>query len=83
MSDSDTDGDHDTRLVEGWQGRFYEDFAVGDVYKHPYGRTVTETDNVWFTKVTMNANPMHFNEPYAAGVRRAARRRDVRLSPSG
>jgi acyl dehydratase len=63
----DTDGpDHERRLVEGWQGRFYEDFAVGDVYKHPYGRTVTETDNVWFTNLTMNANPMHFNEAYAA-----------------
>jgi len=56
------------RIVEGWQGRFYEDFAVGDVYKHPYGRTVTETDNVWFTNLTMNANPMHFNEAYAAGT---------------
>jgi acyl dehydratase len=54
------------RLVEGWQGRFYEDFSVGDVYKHPYGRTVTETDNVWFTNLTLNVNPIHFNEPYAA-----------------
>lgn len=54
------------RLVAGWQGRYYEDFAVGDVYKHPYGRTVTETDDVWITNVTMNLNPMHFNEPYAA-----------------
>ena len=53
-------------LTEGWQGRFYEDFAVGEVYKHPYGRTVTETDNVWFTNLTMNANPMHFNEAYAS-----------------
>jgi itaconyl-CoA hydratase len=58
--------DTDRRLVPGWQGRFYEDFAVGDVYKHPYGRTVTETDNVWLTNLTMNVNPMHFNEPYAA-----------------
>ncbi|PSP62905.1 monoamine oxidase [Halobacteriales archaeon QH_8_64_26] len=56
----------DRRLVPGWQGRYYEDFAVGDIYKHPYGRTVTETDNVWFTNLTLNANPMHFNEPYAA-----------------
>ncbi|MFB6207491.1 MAG: MaoC family dehydratase [Haloglomus sp.] len=68
--DSDTDAseepDHERRLVEGWQGRFYEDFSVGDVYKHPYGRTVTETDNVWFTNLTMNVNPMHFNEAYAA-----------------
>ncbi|WP_380676630.1 MaoC family dehydratase [Salinigranum sp. GCM10025319] len=63
-----TDGDDATerRLVSGWQGRFYEDFTVGDVYKHPYGRTVTETDNVWFTNLTMNLNPMHFNEAYAS-----------------
>ncbi|MFO7927659.1 MAG: MaoC family dehydratase [Halobacteriota archaeon] len=54
------------RLVGGWQGRFYEDFEVGDVYKHPYGRTMTETDDVWLTNLTMNLNPMHFNEPYAA-----------------
>jgi len=54
------------RLQTGWQGRYYEDFTVGDVYKHPFGRTVTETDNVWMTNVTMNLNPMHFNEAYAA-----------------
>ena len=58
--------DTERRLVEGCQGRYYEDFAVGDIYKHPYGRTVTETDNVWMTNVTMNLNPMHFNEAYAA-----------------
>ena len=58
--------ERDRQLVAGWQGRYFEDFAVGDIYKHPYGRTVTETDNVWFTNVTMNLNPMHFNEPYAA-----------------
>lgn len=65
MTDNSNTGS-ERRLVAGWQGRYYEDFAVGDVYKHPYGRTVTETDNVWFTNVTMNANPMHFNEAYAA-----------------
>ena len=54
------------QLVEGWQGRYFEDFTVGDIYKHPFGRTVTETDNVWLTNVSMNLNPMHFNEPYAA-----------------
>ena len=56
----------DRRLEAGWQGRYYEDFTVGDIYKHPFGRTVTETDNVWMTNVTMNINPMHFNEAYAA-----------------
>jgi itaconyl-CoA hydratase len=53
-------------VVAGWHGRYYEDFAVGDVYKHPFGRTVTETDDVWLTNVTLNLNPMHFNEVYAS-----------------
>ncbi len=53
-------------LVEGWHGRYYEDFETGHIYKHPFGRTVTETDDVWLTNVTMNLNPMHFNEVYAA-----------------
>jgi acyl dehydratase len=34
------------------------------LYKYPYGRIVTETDNVWLTNVMMNLNPMHFNEAY-------------------
>ena len=66
MTDEDPENGGERRLVAGWQGRFYEDFEVGDVYKHPFGRTVTETDNVWMTNVSMNLNPMHFNEAYAA-----------------
>jgi len=62
----ETEDDREKRLVSGWQGRYYEDFTVGDIYKHPYGRTVTETDDVWLTNVTMNLNPMQFNEAYAA-----------------
>ena len=46
---------------QGWQGRFYEDFEIGDVYQHPLGRTITETDNTWFTLLTMNTNQAHFN----------------------
>lgn len=61
---TDSDG-MDRRLVAGWQRRYYEDFTVGEIYKHPYGRTVTETDNVWLSNVTVNLNPMHFNEAYA------------------
>ncbi len=38
----------------GWNGRFFEDFEVGDIYKHPLGRTVTATDNAWFTNLTLN-----------------------------
>ena len=66
LVDSDASDAEKRRLVAGWQGRYYEDFSVGDIYKHPYGRTVTETDNVWLTNLTMNVNPMHFNEAYAA-----------------
>jgi acyl dehydratase len=50
---------------EGWQGRYFEDFDVGDVYRCPLGRTVTETDNIWFTLLTLNTNQIHFNEEYA------------------
>jgi acyl dehydratase len=51
---------------EGWQGRFFEDFEVGDVYSHPLGRTVTTTDNIWFTLLTQNTAPIHFDHHYAA-----------------
>lgn len=50
----------------GWQGRVYEDFDVGDVYLHALGRTVTQTDNIWFTLLTVNPNPIHFDAHYAA-----------------
>jgi acyl dehydratase len=48
----------------GWQGRFFEDFAVGDVYRCRYGRTVTEADNIQFTLLTNNTNQIHFNRDY-------------------
>ncbi len=48
------------------QGRFYEDFVVGEVYRHPIGRTITQTDNIWFTLLTVNTNPIHFDQVYAS-----------------
>ena len=51
---------------QGWTGRVFEDFEVGDVYEHPLGRTVTQADNIWFTCVTMNTNPIHFDAEYAS-----------------
>jgi acyl dehydratase len=45
-------------------GRSYEDFQVGDVYEHRPGRTITQTDNTWFTLLTMNTHPLHFDEQY-------------------
>ena len=50
----------------GWQGRFYEDFEVGDLYRHPLGRTVLAVDNAWFTLLTQNTAPIHFDRHYAA-----------------
>ena len=51
--------------VPGWTGRVFEDFTVGDVYEHPLGRTVTQADNIWFTCLTMNTNPIHFDAEYS------------------
>ena len=48
------------------EGRYYEDFQVGDVYEHPYGRTITDADNIWFTNLTLNTNSVHFDYAYAA-----------------
>jgi itaconyl-CoA hydratase len=52
-------------VKEGWRGRFFEDFEVGDIYKHPLGRTVTTTDNAWFTLLTQNTAAIHFDRHYA------------------
>jgi itaconyl-CoA hydratase len=53
-------------IKQGWTGRVFEDFEVGDVYEHPLGRTIVPADNVWFTCLTMNTNPIHFDAEYAA-----------------
>jgi len=46
-------------------GRYFEDFQIGDVYEHRPGRTITEADNSWFTLLTMNTHPLHFDVEYA------------------
>ncbi len=46
-------------------GRYFEDFQVGDVYEHRPGRTINEADNSWFTLLTMNTHPLHFDHEYA------------------
>ena len=55
-------------VKRGWEGRVYEDFEVGDVYVHPLGRTITSTDNIWFTLLTLNTNNVHFDHAFAAGT---------------
>jgi itaconyl-CoA hydratase len=46
--------------------RCYEDFEPGQILRHPLGRTVNSTDNTWFTLLTVNSNPIHFDAHYAA-----------------
>jgi acyl dehydratase len=46
-------------------GKFFEDFEVGQVLKHSLGRTITDADNIWFSLITNNTNPIHFNKDYA------------------
>jgi len=53
-------------IKPGWTGRVFEDFEVGDVYPHPLGRTVLAADNTWFTLLTQNTNPIHFDHASAA-----------------
>jgi acyl dehydratase len=53
-------------MKEDERGRYFEDFKVGDVYRHAMGRTLSETDNTWFTLLTCNTNEIHFNADYAA-----------------
>ena len=49
-------------------GRAYEDIEVGAVYRSRFGRTVLDADNVWFTLLTLNTNPIHFDAEYAAAT---------------
>ena len=63
MSTSPPDRD---RQQAGWTGRYFEDFVVGDIYRHPIGRTVTETDNIWLSLLSQNTAPVHFDRHYAA-----------------
>jgi len=52
-----------------WRGRFFEDFDVGDVFRSRLGRTITATDNGWFTMLTLNTNQLHFNDEQASRSR--------------
>ncbi|MBM3352978.1 MAG: MaoC family dehydratase [Betaproteobacteria bacterium] len=52
--------------IRASRGRCYEDFVVGEIYEHRPGRTVSEADNTWFTLLTMNNHPLHFDHAYAA-----------------
>lgn len=58
--------DDDRTRIRGWEGRYLEDFTVGDVYRHAHGRTITQTDNTWFSLLTNNPHDVHSNADYAS-----------------
>jgi len=45
-------------------GRLFEEFEIGAIYKHRPGRTLTQTDNIWFSLLTLNQHPLHCDEEY-------------------
>jgi acyl dehydratase len=49
------------------RGLWFEEFEIGSTYAHAPGRTITETDNVVFTTLTMNTQPLHLDEHWSAG----------------
>ncbi len=57
-----------TRRGPDRSGRYYDDFVVGDIYEHHPGRTLSEADNTWFTLLTLNTHPLHFDVEYAKGT---------------
>ena len=63
---SDPTGPAPREPIQPWAGRFFEDFVLGDVYRHAHGRTISEADNTWFTLLTNNTHDVHFNADYAS-----------------
>ena len=53
-------------MVKNQKGRWFEDFVVGEIIKHRPGRTILESDNTWFTLLTNNHHPIHFDHHYAS-----------------
>ncbi|HEY9228683.1 MAG TPA: MaoC family dehydratase [Gemmatimonadaceae bacterium] len=53
-------------MTDQQTGRAFEDFEVGQILRHPLGRTMTATDNAWTTLLAVNTNPIHFDAHYSA-----------------
>ena len=49
-------------------GKYFEELEVGMTFDHEPGRTVTETDNLLFTALTLNPQPLHLDAEFAAGT---------------
>lgn len=64
MSETDFRG----KAVKAVKGHQFEDFTEGQIFKHHWGRTITDGDNTWFSTQTLSFNPLYFNEPYAESL---------------
>lgn len=60
-----SDDDFKDRAITFPKGHQFEDFTEGQVFEHHWGRTITDSDNAWFSTQTLSFNPLYFNEPYA------------------
>lgn len=49
-------------------GKYFDDLAPGMVIRHSLGRTISEMDNILFSALTMNTQPLHLNEHFASGT---------------
>lgn len=54
-------------------GRYFDEFEIGQVFRHWPGRTITEADDTWFSLLTMNQHPVHIDAHYAAGTQHGQR----------
>lgn len=54
-------------------GRYFDEFQIGQSFKHWPGRTISEADDTWFSLLTMNQHPVHIDAHYAAGTQHGQR----------
>ncbi len=54
------------REGSGMAGLYFEEFDAGKVFRHPLRRTVTETDNILFSTMTLNPQPLHIDRHFCA-----------------
>lgn len=54
------------RRAKRWpKGNGFDEMEIGQVYEHHWGRTLSESDNTWFSTATLHFNPLYFNAEYA------------------
>lgn len=61
-----TDQKVDDQRYRARYGRYFDEFVIGDTYEHRPGRTITESDNIQFSLLTMNSHPLHCDKVYAS-----------------